>query len=280
VAMKAGKAIAKRMENVLAAHAKARSKQSEKRVHALRVALRRCRSIGGVMREFDRHKSWRKMNAEARALFRALGDMRDIQVQELWVQKLAGEPDMGADRILEYLAEGEASAREEVIRALNAFDRTRWKKLVETLESRAKKKGPSAEDLDRIVDARWQVARAGHQKTLTTGELTAYHELRILIKRLRYVIEDFFPDYQALWGDDLKEMQDLLGEVHDFAVLFETVRDAGVARLSHAGHAWARILQREEQLRIEAYQQLSGSPGCIWHAWPARRYVKTLQPRT
>ena len=53
------------------------------------------------------------------------------------------------------------------------------------------------------------------QGLLQTG---IYHRLRIAIKRFRYIVENFLPLQHAAWSDDLKQVQDLLGEVHDLDV--------------------------------------------------------------
>ena len=47
-----------------------------------------------------------------------------------------------------------------------------------------------------------------------------FHRLRITIKRFRYIVENFLPLQHAAWSDDLKHIQDLLGDVHDLDVLW------------------------------------------------------------
>src|SRR5271155_5511772 len=70
-----------------------RSSPDPDAVHDLRVAIRRCRSVAAVMEEVDPDPSWPEMRKIARKLFRSLGALRDTQVMEDWIKKLAPEGD-------------------------------------------------------------------------------------------------------------------------------------------------------------------------------------------
>ena len=49
-------------------------------VHDLRVALRRCRSMGDGLSAIDPNPSWKSMKKAGKALFDSLGELRDVQV--------------------------------------------------------------------------------------------------------------------------------------------------------------------------------------------------------
>src|SRR5260370_1535218 len=78
--------VIKELENV-------RSSPDADAVHDLRVAIRRCRSVAAVMEEVDPDPAWPAMRKVPRKLFRKLGALRDAQVMDEWVKKLAPETD-------------------------------------------------------------------------------------------------------------------------------------------------------------------------------------------
>ena len=63
-----------------------------------------------------------------------------------------------------------------------------------------------------------------HRQALRNRTQVGYHQLRIGIKRFRYTCENFLPQRHAKWARDLRELQDALGEVHDFDVLKATIK--------------------------------------------------------
>jgi len=57
-------------------------------VHDLRVALRRCRSLADGLMALDPDPEWKAMKKAGKRLFQRLGELRDIQVMEEWIEKL------------------------------------------------------------------------------------------------------------------------------------------------------------------------------------------------
>ena len=64
-------------------------------VHDLRTALRRCRSMADGLRVFDPDPAWKKMRRSGKLLFSSLGELRDTHVMREWVEKLAGNGEIG-----------------------------------------------------------------------------------------------------------------------------------------------------------------------------------------
>src|SRR5213078_1450330 len=84
-------------------------------VHDLRVAIRRCRSVAAVMEEVDPDPAWPAMRKVARKLFRGLGALRDAQVMDEWVKKLAPETDPVRTHLQTAFESNEPSLRENAL---------------------------------------------------------------------------------------------------------------------------------------------------------------------
>src|SRR5579859_5097935 len=60
-------------------------------VHDLRVSLRRCRSLADGLIALDPDPEWKEMKKAGKKLFQSLGQLRDVQVMEEWVEKLEND---------------------------------------------------------------------------------------------------------------------------------------------------------------------------------------------
>ena len=192
-------------------------------VHDLRVAIRRCRSVAAVMAEMDPHASWNEMRRYPRKLFRALGQLRDTQVLEEWVRKLSTEGDVIRERLLAELTKQEKEYIAESSRVAAKFDPKTWKKYERELRSRSQFVPTDSLAAECLALERLEAAKLLHARALRTTKPTAWHELRIGVKKFRYTVESLLPAKYEAWGEGLKRVQDLLGEVHDLSVLTERI---------------------------------------------------------
>ena len=105
---------------------------------------------------------------------------------------------------------------------------------------------------------RWTAARELHIRALRNRSQVAFHTLRIGIKRFRYIVENFLPVEHKAWSNDLKHMQDLLGEVHDLDVLWATALACHVFPDEASRQSWhARIVEE----RTRADRRISAAHG-------------------
>src|SRR6202795_1638468 len=115
------------MERVLEELDEVRSAPEADAVHDLRVALRRCRSLAAVMEEVDPDPGWPEMRKIGRKLFRQLGELRDTQVLEEWVEKLGSENNVVRERLLTFLGKNETEERDAALRAAGKDGAKGWK---------------------------------------------------------------------------------------------------------------------------------------------------------
>ena len=86
---------------------------------------------------------------------------------------------------------------------------------------------PLAENVERIVRVRLDELCGFMPRAGDPAEVEALHDMRIAAKRLRYILEvtaPCFGDYATSAVKATKELQDLLGEIHDCDVQLPDVR--------------------------------------------------------
>ncbi len=238
-------------------------------VHDLRVALRRCRSMADGIMAIDPDPTWKQMKKSGKALFSRLGDLRDTQVMEEWMHRLDSPGDPVTSKLLQFLAIREAQFKQESAQALEDFDRKQWRRWSKTLPRRASRLRLGSDIFKHLALERWIEAHDLHRRALRNRSQVAFHSLRIGIKRFRYIVENFLPQQHGAWSDDLKELQDLLGEVHDLDVVWSTALQVNAFPDAAAHSRWhARIIQ-ERTTRIDKYKDKMTGKDSLWQVWRA-----------
>jgi CHAD domain-containing protein len=281
-------------------------------VHDLRVSLRRCRSLADGLMALDSDPGWKAMKKAGRRLFQRLGDLRDIHVMEEWIEKLqsarverallpalptseqisqaapdASIPrsteDPAAQALLEILKAREVEQKHEAQAALAEFDQKQWRQWSNSLPARATRFRPGNALFKHLALERWTEARALHHRALRNRSQTAFHALRIGIKRFRYIVENFLPAEHKAWSNDLKHIQDLLGEVHDLDVLWSTAVSCHVFPDADSQNRWHTQILSERGKRIEGYRSKMVGENSLWQVWhaalPQGRQIQALATR-
>lgn len=238
-------------------------------VHDLRVALRRCRSLADGLMALDSDPSWKEMKKAGKKLFQALGDLRDMQVMQEWIEKLGDPSDPVVVKLLNHVHAREAECKQLAWKDLNQFDRKHWRQWSRRLPGRAARVRPGSIVYLHLALEKWTAAYELHKRAIRTRSQVAWHELRIGIKRFRYTVENFLPEQHAAWGEDLKELQDLLGEVHDFDVLWATALEIHAFHDVETRQRWHQKLQGERNRRIERYREKMIGKQSLWRVWRA-----------
>lgn len=270
-------------------------------VHDLRVALRRCRSMADGMMAMDPGPDWKAMKKAGKQLFQRLGDLRDVQIMMDWIDRLHPAPTQGlrevssakgetnsgdapavdpatgsadrrdpaAHRLFQILQGRETQYKHESRAALSEFDRKQWRQWSKSLPARAARIRPGSAVFKHLALERWTAARELHIRALRNRSQIALHMLRIGIKRFRYIVENFLPAEHKIWSDDLKHMQDLLGEVHDLDVLWATALSCRIFPDATSRKSWHVRIFEERTKRIEEYRTRMRGSDSLWNVWRA-----------
>ncbi len=266
-------------------------------VHDLRVSLRRCRSMADGMIAMDPDPAWKAMKKAGKQLFQSLGSLRDVQIMMEWLEKLHGPvnvertptsasvheqapetnealvaeptPTDPAQALHHILKSRESTHKQEARAALGKFDRKQWKQWSNSLPQRASRIRPGSAVFKHLALERWTAARALHVRAMRSRSKIALHTLRIGIKRFRYIVENFLPEEHKLWSNDLKRMQDLLGDVHDLDVLWSTALECHIFPDEPSRKLWHTRIEEERTKRVDEYRQKTAGPGSLWNIWRA-----------
>jgi exopolyphosphatase/guanosine-5'-triphosphate,3'-diphosphate pyrophosphatase len=238
-------------------------------VHDLRVALRRCRSIADGMKAVDPDPVWRAMKKAGKSLFQSLGELRDVQVMAEWVRRLGSADDPETRALLKLLSGREVEQRARAAEALKAFDQHQWRKWSRELPARAARVRRGSAVFKHLALERWSEAYELHRQAMRNRSQVSFHRLRIGIKRFRYLVENFLPQQHAAWSTDLKELQDLLGEVHDFDVLWTTALAVNAFAGEESRIRWHESVQAERNQRLAAYRARMLGATSLWRVWRA-----------
>jgi CHAD domain-containing protein len=238
-------------------------------VHDLRVALRRCRSMADGLMAIHPDPAWKEMKKAGKRVFSSLGELRDVQVIEGWVRQLGEAEDPVAKTLLHYLASREMQLKAEAAQALKAFDRKQWMRWGDHLPRRAARVRQGSAVFKHLALERWVEAHELHRRALRNRSQVSFHRLRIGLKRFRYIVENFLPQQHAAWRDDLKELQDALGEVHDLDVLWATALQIRAFPDAEARARWQARVREERERRIAKYREKMVGKASLWGVWRA-----------
>jgi CHAD domain-containing protein len=238
-------------------------------VHDLRVALRRCRSLAKAMAEVDPHPAWRALRKASRKLFRQLGALRDAQVLTGWVTKLGLADSPLTAAIREGLADREHEAKKNAATAVAAFDGPRWSDLRRVLRKRRGLVPPDGPAARSLALESYEKAYALHEGARRSRSVASWHALRMGIKLFRYTLEGLLPQRHAEWSDELRSLQDLLGEVHDLDQLALLLKEKKASGDDTSHMQWREAIERERSGRLRAYRQATRGRHGPWQKWRA-----------
>ena len=236
-------------------------------VHDLRVAIRRCRSVAAVMREVDPDPAWHEMRRLPKKLFRKLGELRDAQIMDEWVAEHGAENDRLRVALHNFFQEREPKLLQEALRLAGKFDEKGWQRLERKLRKRIRLVPAGSLAAQCLAVERLNEAKELQAKALRPDKPAAWHGLRIGLKKFRYTVEGLLPQQYEGWSANLKQLQDILGEVHDLDVLRVILKQKANGEAAGLLPEWERTMERQRSARLQDYRELAIGKDCVWNEW-------------
>lgn len=236
-------------------------------IHRMRVATRRLRSALRIFRASFPRQEYKQYTKDIRAVTKALGEARDLDVHLELLEKLPPQfldPPLspGINRLRLRLKQQRQQSQSSVIEAMTALEED------QTLRKIARWASPWLQQSESFnlysphlyklafssIKTRLEEMMVFDQSVRYEVNVSELHAMRISAKRLRYTMEVF----QDLYGEGMKpfinqtkKLQDLLGSIHDADVWIELIPN----------------FIKEEQQRIQTY---------FGHTRPLRRLLPGL----
>lgn len=224
-------------------------------IHALRVATRHLRVALDAAEPFFGAKAYRRASKQIRTLAVGLGKVRDADVLLAYLRtKYMEGPDserMGIETLIDALSVERAEARDEFAPFLDRWAGAAGAESAAPdirgvlLKIKPRRRVGAEVLTGRVVAETLTMAIARFEKRSAhladeDADPEVAHELRIAAKKLRYTLELFAPLLPAGVEQEvahLKDLQDLLGTMHDRDVLADLL-------------AWERTQALERQLHL------------------------------
>jgi CHAD domain-containing protein len=238
-------------------------------IHALRTALRRCRTMADALQQVNPAPGWHKLKQGSRDLFQVMGSLRDTQVKRLWIKKLSRPGDALRKQMLRLLLREEARQCKIAEKTLADFDRKSWRKWSRKLRSKARFFPLESVVFQRLALAELNEAVEFFQLARKRPSSVAWHRVRIALKRFRYLVENFLPQRYEVWIEDLKLLQDLLGDVHDLDVLRVAIRRHRAQLNPELVTLWCDKIKAERKARLGEFLARTTGRESPWLTWRA-----------
>ncbi|HKY63617.1 MAG TPA: CHAD domain-containing protein [bacterium] len=229
-------------------------KLSRGQVHRLRVATRRLRAIFEVLAEAPPSGLNRRAERSVKFLTSRLGEIRSLDVSlKLWRQRFSlpfaeAELKKSARRARKGLAKkigkGRRAGLEKALR-----------KILRQLRRGEENYQPAWEKRRALAE---REARNSYSAFRRGGDIESLHELRIRLKQWRYLLElAANPTAELRAIEQLKALQDDIGEIHDMEVLLQWLKKGRLKRLAQKEGAGSDVKEIRQSLKddIEAGQK-------------------------
>jgi CHAD domain-containing protein len=234
-------AIGQKLDEMFEHEAGTRAGDDIEHLHDMRVASRRLRAAMDVFAICFPAKTYKPLHKMAASLTRALGEVRDrdvlIDTLEKYARKAPDRDQRGVADLVQTVRDEREAYRAAMLKTLDAVDSAGFRhRLYIVLMQEAHNGGKSAKKDGHNPRATLQenAQRISIERTADLYGFVPYihdpanmeelHEMRIAAKHLRYALELFRVCFGPDIGeriDDVKEIQEQIGQIHDCDVMIE-----------------------------------------------------------
>ncbi len=281
-------------------------------IHRMRVATRRLRARLRVFGDIFPSKQLKGWTKEIRRLTRSLGDARDCDVQIIFLEEFkAAHPSEkikpGISRLEMRIKQRRRREQVKVEKAIGRLfadkvveemnERLRELRILARIQASSEHPDPASVDFARSSMAAGIMDLLGHEIYIQDpNAVNELHQMRISAKRLRYTMETFetwFPDVLPKAIKQVKNVQEILGDIHDCDVWIAMLptfmeeeqqratdfygKPIGMGKLKYGlaelGEDRAAFRAQRQNELIEQWPKMVNSQ--VW-----RRFVKTMFSET
>lgn len=209
------------------------SKFTAKRVHQLRIALRRCMALLDTLRVAVSEKDTASICRSLSQQLKQLAPLRDAQNQLHFIAQLSGPSQPVPKALVSKLSRRETKLIKQISRKICRMDVGKLKRRMmmlaeklcqacETSSAPYLRLRAHAALTERFAVVMWRLS------DVRPDHLDSIHQLRVAFKKYRYMAEIWQPLFPQFTDEQLGNMQALqnrLGEIQDMHVLRQILRD-------------------------------------------------------
>lgn len=276
------------LDAAVAAYGRLDNPDDPEALHDFRVALRRLRSCMQTYQDVLSDTVSKKSQKQLRRFARATNEARDTEVRIEWLRSqenhLPARQRIGWLWLLERLEARKTKAYDEIrARAIKDFLRLEPKlrkqlrryTVAYDLDGQAHET-PFAEIIGKHIKQHGKEMERALWRAASSADVQTLHNTRIQVKRLRYLLEPIQEEIKD--GKQLKELQDLLGDLHDAHLHVQEI--ALAVETAAAGRA-RRLLEIElatetDPAHLRAEQRRNEHAGLVTLARLAKARTETL----
>jgi CHAD domain-containing protein len=255
-------------------------KFSEEAVHELRVASRRLLAHFTLLSCAAPSAALEKARRVLKRRLAALGDLRDTQVQRLFIeQKTASFPELVLVR--DWLERRERRLAQSAAEKVNRFKTRKLERWIAAMSAdltanagRSRAQRQLASVILRATAQAFAEA-VERRRAIDLADLRTIHQTRVAFKRFRYILESLSPGITGLSKRQLRALayyQRKMGIIQDLEVM-----QACVARYVRVDNRRKALLQRFSrhlaQRRARALRSFLKSADHLFEFWPPAALV-------